>query len=402
MPTVYEDQGPFHQDTYVEPHWTYNNTDDGFAFSADHWAMKTGNEFISDQTGSSRGTKSVLHTKRSFEHRNISSTIEYTSDHYYDRTGSNSYLYSWGLRGDLNHSNISITYPKTHSMLFLEAKHKFFNSNEVDNLVNIVESGQIASGARSIVEFLFSKKRVPLLEASNAYLAWNFGFAPLIADIQKVNSAMLSLKQAIKTAVRNSGKPVTVTASCVGTISGTLVGDLGTGYSVDSNNNDGSWWHAGINPLMIPKRIVGVRGVRTIHFNSKSLGTLDYLVNRFISAGPASFIWEKIPYSFIVDWFFNLSSIVDTMDNVLTGMSKHIDNTWQSEKWSVLVPIYKHKYNGWTSNVDGQQIALNELSYYRRDPATGLSIDESRRFGKKQASLLVALLHQLVASLRGR
>lgn len=149
--------------------------------------------------------------------------------------------------------------------------------------------------------------------------------------------------------------------------------------------------------------VVGVRGHRNIDYNLDAFKKLQYLINRFGSSGPASFVWERIPFSFVVDWFVDLSSIVGALDNALTGFNQRLDDGWCSEKWSALVPVFKHKYVNWTSDKDGQQTALYEMSYYHREylePRITWGLRD--RFGKKQASYLAAVLHQLVANLRRR
>jgi hypothetical protein len=114
--------------------------------------------------------------------------------------------------------------------------------------------------------------------------------------------------------------------------------------------------------------------------------------------------WEKVPFSFVVDWFVDLTGLVDFLDNAIVGKNKKIDRCWKSEKYHVLIPSYKHIQGGsqfMFPTLDGQQITLSEVRYYHREPMDpNLSIGLSGRFGKKQATLSMALFYQMIANLK--
>jgi hypothetical protein len=293
--------------------------------------------------------------------------------------------------------------------------HRFFDVNEVDTLLNIIESPQLIQSAKSVYDLLHSKEltfralltrggrgkvaRKALLKSlSGNYLAYSFAVAPLISDMTKINRAIKTIKSRMDEYVRSYNREYTVTAKCNGYHS--IVGDL-PGFSNNPNLDNSSYWHLRLNDTFVPTRIVGVRGKRNVEYSTDAFKRLDYMIRRFVATGPATLAWELIPFSFVVDWFVNLSGVLDSLDNTLTGGSKRITHTWMSEKYRVLAMAYKHKYNGWASDKDGLPIAHNEFSYYHREPLNpDPSIGGSGRFGKKQATLSVALIHQLVANLK--
>jgi hypothetical protein len=301
---------------------------------------------------------------------------------------------------------ISASYPKTINQLKVEAMHAFHDMNEVDTLLNIIESPQLISSSRSLIKLIRDawKQRGTrsglgrgAAAASSGFLGWSFGLAPLLSDMNKINQALRTLKSQMDNYVRNSGRKYVVSRTCLGSIAAPGTGY--TGYSSPSLNS--GWWHTGVYYLHMPTLRVGVRGTRNVEYQSDAFKRLDYMLKRFIGTGPASLGWELIRFSFVLDWFVNLSGIIDSMDNALTGMSRNIDQVWMSEKWHVLVPVYKHQYGGWYSDSDGKQTALNDMSYYHREPVSAdPSISLSGRFGKKQVGLTAALLHQIVADLR--
>jgi hypothetical protein len=307
--------------------------------------------------------------------------------------------------------------------------HDFYNTNQVDNLLNIVEAPQLRT---SILDFekliikiragkiyqlkqnvdtrvLFSRKlpNVSSLDLANVYLMWQFGFAPLISDMTKCLKAVQTLRKDINRAVSDAGKQYTVTAKCEGVVSlaGTALDPL-TGYGAVYSPPNGTFWHAQVVDLGVhPTRIVGVSGIRTIKYSMASFQKLDYLMARFLTPGPVSFLWERIPFSFVVDWFVNLSGIIDSLNNTLTGGTKQIKRCWWSERYHMNVNAVKHQTSSWSSDSDGTPTVVNELSYYHREPLnTSISPVFSGRFGNKQAALSGALLRQqinrLVANLR--
>jgi hypothetical protein len=365
-----------------------------------------GYESISDSVTPSKQTKPVTHERASIKRSTIDSYDEYTfQSNRYQVNGPGAHWHSWGVYGKVSPSNMGVVFQKDIPTLLREAKHKFASTNETDNLLNLVESSQLIDGTGGFIEWVLPRKgKKPklgkdLLGASNQYLYWSFGVAPLISDMKKIDAGIRKFKRDMDNYIRNYRKPFTITASCSGSLS--IANTTGmSGYSPISTASDGSWWHVGILPMGPVKRTVGIRGRRNVDYNSDAWKKLDYVISRYVATGPASFAWEKIPWSFVVDWFVDLTSIVDALDNAFTGFNKSIEDCWLSEKWEVLVPVYKHQEGGWFSSQDGQQTALNEISYYHREylnPSITLGLRD--RFGKKQASYLAALLHQQVAKL---
>jgi hypothetical protein len=364
-------------------------------------------EYISDVVSPSRVTKPVTHYRESITRDNIASFDEYTDYNRYQQAGPNAHWFSWGVYGYISVSRLSTSYPKTIAELLRQAMHKFHSTNQTDNLLNIVESTQLKDGLKGTFSWLKSIEGGGLRNivrrskgASSAYLLYSFGIAPLINDMKKMDSGLRQFKRDMDSYIRNYRKPFTATASCRGSVVLSNTSGL-SGYG--PANDTGSVWHTSVHPTFVPLLTVGVRGHRNVDYNSDAWKRLDYVISRYVARGPASFAWEVIPFSFVLDWFADLSTIIDALDNAFTGFSKSIVDSWMSERYEVLMPVFKHKTGGWTSDSDGRQTALNELSYYHREYlAPSLNTGPSDRFGKKQASLLAALLHQMVANLKRR
>jgi hypothetical protein len=172
------------------------------------------------------------------------------------------------------------------------------------------------------------------------------------------------------------------------------------GNVVGSPWNEGNVDHR-IYSLISPRLTCTVRGVQSSSYNLTVFKQLDYYMKTFGSSGPATLAWEFVPFSFILDWFVDLRTITDRLDNLLTGHSKSIKDVCISEKYSVVEEIDVNFTNAvYSSPQTGFTLQKSELSYYHREPvSTYETVGWSGRFGKKQVSLLGALLHQKMANL---
>jgi hypothetical protein len=308
----------------------------------------------------------------------------------------------------LGASNLSVSFPKTESQLLAECIAAFNDVNETDTLLNILEAGQTYSGVLGVIDIiqrimstkLRRQKKFSLSDLSNTFLATEFGFKPLISDLRKVFNGVRAMRGRLKKLAEAGTRPYTVTRKSAGTLSVVLPSN--GEYSGQSNPLDGTKYHCGHYATKMPVLIVGVRGVRRPKYNTAAFQQLDYLMGRFIATGPASLAWEKLRFSFVFDWFVDISSILNRLDSELVGFERTIDKSWTSTAYTGFVPTYFHKYNG--NDFDeyaGQQVSLMSYNYYHRksiDPS--YSIREAGRFGKKQSVLSLALLHQLVAKLK--
>lgn len=362
---------------------------------------------MTDELGHDGRTNSVIHTtqyRRRVYNPSDETEIAYEDWdtgrkkwHKYRYIGPGYHWYAWGDYGWVYHSNVTTRYPKTDQELIRQAVEKFYGENEVDTLLNIVESPELLSGLGSVFN---TSASVPG-RISGGYLYYSFGIAPLISDLQKIHDSLGTLRTKLEEYLKLVGKPYTARAVMVGSFG--LFQGMGEGYRPPGGNNPyNEWWSCEHNIMSTPTKVVCVRGVRANKYYSEALTKLDYMLKRFGSKGPASFVWERIPFSFVIDWFVDLRAVFGILDNALTGGTKEISDISLSEKWRTHITVKKIQHPGWESPADGQQTAYNELGYYRRDPVV-LSQWVGLRdgFGKRQSATSVALLlQQLEAKLR--
>jgi hypothetical protein len=296
----------------------------------------------------------------------------------------------------------------------------FYQDNEVDNLLNLVEAPQLLdslktlsssvrlwlsrpdpgirtwTGLRKSFTYRDLKRKLKRFgsygsSASSGYLMYSFGFAPIISDMLKVQSSYHSLWLATKKALKSRGKLVSIHRSSNIALSYAQPGG-GSASTLQT-----SWLLFRLS-REAGRRTCTVRGIRSHGYHQASFNKLDYLLTRFGATGPASLAWELIPYSFVVDWFLDLRHITNTLDNLLTGGYKSIVDICVSDKIVVAHNAYLSQlgYNPWNN---GEFMGTVRVNSYTRSPVTSYQkIGLSGRFGKKQASLAAALIYQNVAN----
>lgn len=315
--------------------------------------------------------------------------------------------------GEISHQGITLSFPRSVDELYRAASHKFFNMNEVDNLQTLLDNpaGLLTSlyslNARFRRAFGRTKRpdfnremRQYGLFLSGGYLYYSFVIAPLFRDLQRMVDICRNLNADILRWKKEHGKPVRYSASCRGSLS--------------LNLPSSSPWipvSGGGSRLLLPlvaedyppTRRVVIHGKHNLPYKSETFKRFQYFIDRFGAPGPATLAWELIPFTFVVDWFFDLAGVLDNIDNALTGMRHEIIDRCWSERFSVTVNNKLIVADGYTrsSPHDNQIVSTNKITYYHREPLEHASLAGlSGRFGKKQLGLAVALLYQIVANLK--
>jgi hypothetical protein len=289
--------------------------------------------------------------------------------------------------------------------------------------VNAIEAPELVTGLKSLYKNVNVQDVGPMTKRaqkdllrrgtsflSSGFLYYAFGVAPLISDMRKISKSLKSLDSKIKKVSKASEQYVTARDKKVGKFGGfNRSGNAGEGPSFDftsvswggGSQYGGEQVQLQVIPVIEPTVIATVHGTYDWGFGSASEKKLSYLISRFGANGPASFVWEKIPYSFVVDWFVDLSGVIDALDNALTGFGKSVTDCCVSEKWECdvrCIHIASSPSNSLTYNND--LMATVKLSAYARIPfKPSIMPALSGRFGKYQAGLTAALVGQMAANL---
>jgi len=381
-------------------------------------------ETISDEMGPPGKFKGVVHELVDYHLYEMG----VSSMHEYDKTGrveisegSESLWHTFPPPPEFSGTRISVTYDRSVQECLNLASHAFYEGNQADNLLNLIEFRQLKGGLEGATRLFKALGRVPrsqikiwmgkrLIDLNSQFLAYNFGFAPLASDMKKTYTGLKTMSSQLAK-LTSSPKVITKTYKTKGSIIANLDLTPGRVDSVPGTPND-SWYTLDINPGE-PSRLVGVRGLDTTSYETSGLRNLDHLLTKYFATGPASLAWELVPFSFVLDWFVDLTPVLDAIDNTLTGSKKSVKYAWTSEKFDVRVAYFKHRctatnrsssthtLHDWPG--DGSMIGYTQYRAYRRN-LTSLTptVSASHRFGKKQQTLFGALALQSVANLRRR
>jgi hypothetical protein len=412
--------------TAIADYWRTLNGGTPFLRDATgNWQETISFEEIVDDDSKGRRFKAVHHNKYAstrFSGNNDVLTIN--GNQVYVSTGDHTLFdtFGYGQGHFMSTANILASWPVTDEALIRSTLDAFYNENEVDTLLNVVEAPQMVDSTRSLyqkiigaknVGFLSRKRLMKLMQSSGraelsflsgGYLYYKFGVAPIVSDMNKISNSVSTYKSKLESVIRKAGQEITVHRSCQGTI-GLNPNNLPGYPDYGTSNDTGKFWTVnGIYPVNQPKKICTIRGIRSHQYNSRSFQTLDNLIKRFGSSGPASFLWERIPFSFVVDWFLDLSGVLNYLDNTLTGSTKKVTDACISHSWGAVCRIDKLRYApNVVSNYDNTQIAVVELKSYQRNPIQPtVSVGLSGRFGKNQVGITAALIGQMAANLKGK
>lgn len=432
--------GPYVSNRYAYPSGSLISSSSGLAST--HGA--TVDQFYEDETmvddpvnRPGRPMKSVSHIKYLIERVRLDYTEYVAGSDRYTLSGNNAHWEAWGKYGsDITPRNLRFVWSKDERTLLRETTAAFYKLNEVDSLLNTIESPQLVTYARSLyglvqtgLKTIANPRKVlqgiannssassrslrahvgrvarnSIRTATGIHLGYAFGVAPLVSDMRKLSKATLKYKERLKKATATAGTEVSVHRFVQGNVSDVLhpdtVSGLYPGYYGSVQDTGSSWWHAHVSGSAI--RTCTVKGRRTVRYTQDVFSRLDNLIYRFGVTGPASFAWERIPFSFVLDWFVDLSVVLGVVDNALTGSTKNITGACISEKLDVDVDVIHHRVSPtFFSIYDGKLTARVRLSSYTRKPTSAdIQIGLSGRFGKKQAFLTGSLIGQMAANLK--
>lgn len=420
-----------------------------------------GSEVITDDPSPGRGVKSLSHRKevtaRYPSNASYYKSVSTGSTVARQGPGALWYEWNWGASSPVTlvfpstHTHGNVLYTNSESQLIANAVHAFYATNETDNLLNIIEAPQLVQSLVSLKRTLTSpatvraltdalwrlknpkglsneiknliqnikntksaKKRYAFKQElsflkkalgkhgtniSGGFLAYQFGIAPLVSDMRKVHAALDSLKSRMKAASKSAGKLVSIHQYDSGTLEFRTTAGVSVGSAFVPASGYVKWHYA----EQTNRRVCTVRGYRSQKYSSVALQQLDYYLGRFGATGPATLVKELIPFSFVLEWFVDLRNITDRLDNLLTGNSKRIIDVCMSEKsqYAIEGRLYNRSPTSYSEVLGlGSVLVSTNVSQYNRKPITAYNIvGSSGRFGKKQAALLGALLHQQVANL---
>jgi hypothetical protein len=215
----------------------------------------------------------------------------------------------------------------------VEKLARSFDPAGIDNLFNpfppaeaLQEPGKIAfeqftnqvpmqvSLANFLYELRDIKGLIPKIQgsltksANGAFLGYEFGIKPFLKDLKKIRGSLDAVLRRMRFLSNSFGKPTRIHYIKLGAYDHPLVG-VRNDPDPSSVLQDLQW--------VLTSHKADFRASATLYHRLKDLdGALSFLSAFSAAFGfnrPASIVWEAIPYSFVVDWFLDLQSRLDSM-----------------------------------------------------------------------------------------
>lgn len=248
---------------------------------------------------------------------------------------------------------------------------------EVNLAVNLFEIGEIFQMIKDLIAILLKlknvyktgnfpygwKKFVRLLStgglrrdwklsgvASDLYLQYSFAIAPLIADIKSATEMIKSLEDRIDWFINNNNKPVPVkfTKDLSSAAPLTTVAYPTPSATVQQG--------ADTNARTCYKATYKAFALATYDVSGLSKRQIGYRLLKQASgfSNPLTFLWEEIPFSFVLDWVVNVGEYIASYDRPITfpyvlamvGHTLQVDETITKYTWlhnPAYTPSYLYK-----------------------------------------------------------
>jgi len=290
---------------------------------------------------------------------------------------------------------------------------------KADVLLNLAEANQIYPAIQSIanlmpvlrfrwsdVQKLYRKiKSLPrsgksrdevYRNAANGFLAWKFGIAPLVRDIRSAVRAIPKLVSELERDGQSDGKRFSEVLEL-----GVL---CNTGYVNDYTLNGYSiYGHQMQGTIQAPPTVRYVLVVEpNIKYLTKAFRDLGTIMGRF-STTPASFAWETIPFSFVIDWFVDVRGALRAIDNVLGYSPYKVKSFTRSYGYHLTSSIRLRCFTPCSgAEIFNDNAGTVEYKHYERSVVSSVPTWPRwrPRFGKTQAALTAALMTQQLTKVK--
>lgn len=226
-------------------------------------------------------------------------------------------------------------------------------------------------------------------KGAEGHLGWSFGIRPMISDIKELYDSLMNYRQRIDDFIERAGQPQKrhFRYKFDEDDSETLIYEslYSKGYR---NDESASVFHATlVYQYEIPTELYTIRG--------KLNAIRDMVGLRFRLAE----VWEAIPFSFVIDWFFPIQRFLEgfsdplikpkltVIDYCFSYKSYVKSSTWFAQHTKCGASrdyAVKHKYGSAIKKVYVRRKAIPETGTY--------FVPDSNRFGAAQLALSASLL----------
>jgi hypothetical protein len=129
---------------------------------------------------------------------------------------------------------------------------------------------------------------------------------------------------------------------------------------------------------------------------------IDFVISRFASS-PADLAWELVPFSFVVDWFVDLSGVFRLIDKIIGFSPYEVISFTKTRSYKLGTQAILDVRTPCGGGSIGSYLSNHTYSFYERSLVSGSALPIwNPRFGKNQAAISVALITQALTSISSK
>jgi hypothetical protein len=246
---------------------------------------------------------------------------------------------------------------------------------------------------------LWNKVRPLIREASGSFLAWKFGIAPLLSDFVAIHKYMPKLVADVKRHTDGDTKRFSSKADAIASY------DDSERAPTVLNGVTASIWTTQGRLVKHPEvRYVLVVKPNKSHYATDFFKKADTFMSRFATS-PARLAWEKVPFSFVVDWFVDLKGTLDALDKMVGVTPYQVVSFTRSFSYQLATDVFFTRRSPCNGGIlFDQALGSCDFCHYERKPIDASSplIRWQPHFGKNQAAISAALIAQQLARIGRR
>jgi len=275
---------------------------------------------------------------------------------------------------------------------------------KADVLLNMLEANQLWPSLKSLTvslpnlarnwKALTAKRRIAT--ASSSFLAWKFGIGPVMRDMANIAKFAPDMLRQYNRHINQ--KNIRLSKLLMGNASyvrGPLNG-VANGVTYATHTFQGMCLHG---PEV--RYVLLIKPTRSKYL-TEQFAKLDFLMSRFTTS-PASLLWERIPFSFVADWFVDVRGCLAKLDSLIGVEPFKVLSFTKSTRWQVQTRHYellKRVCASGPTLFDGLVTQVDDKHYERSVLSAGFLPSWKPRYGKNQAGITAALIGQRLSRLR--
>lgn len=231
--------------------------------------------------------------------------------------------------------------------------------------------------------------------ASNNFLAFEFGVLPFVSDIKAILDMSAAVDKRLQHLIEMNGKTSKLTFERTLVVEGPSMTFSRSLYDPRTQDTDTPGGFV---------RFVGNGGKCNLRIGASlqqdltglkdAMSTMKALAASGGFNHPARVVWNAIPYSFVVDWFFHVGKLLDSLTIQPFGGEYNVSNVGYSVKSTATFTAHQIHTNG-TVPVDNTLGTVRASRYIRKPgfPASSLFLTNGTLTPMQQV-LALAMLNQ--------